>query len=369
MPSNKKQHWLPQFYLRNFGNGECVSLFNIRSGRHIDGAPVRGQCQKSYLHGKNKAVERRLGELETKAGATISKLIQPDPILNISLIEMLELFRFIAYQWARTPAAGAEAEEQMSRFYQMAIKSNPKMQDTMGTVPAESIRMKHDNPVIFSLSMMDDMFQAIGDLYPKLLINDTNLEFIAADAPIVLYNLWCYDVTCFGTIGLASAGLMIFLPLSPRRCLILFDENIYNVGKINSPVVKISRIQDVVGLNNLQFLAAQENVYYSGDNGTKDHISSMPIERRLSLSEQIEGVRAVSEDGNSYLLHSFRKQLNYRLRPSYVKIRTEKNRIHKLRRARMTREGAIRLLEQVKGPRDTWHDEPKVSGYFKVLDD
>jgi hypothetical protein len=53
MPDNKKHHYVPQFYLRNFGVGSSISLFDIQRRRHIPRATIPGQCQRAYLYGSD----------------------------------------------------------------------------------------------------------------------------------------------------------------------------------------------------------------------------------------------------------------------------------------------------------------------------
>ncbi len=59
MPHNKDQHYVPQFYLRNFGVGDSIALFNLKRRVHVDCASIPGQCQRAYLYGKDGPVEPR----------------------------------------------------------------------------------------------------------------------------------------------------------------------------------------------------------------------------------------------------------------------------------------------------------------------
>src|ERR1051325_11171029 len=43
MANNKDQHFVPQFYLRNFGVGNSIGMFNIPHRRHFPRASIPGQ--------------------------------------------------------------------------------------------------------------------------------------------------------------------------------------------------------------------------------------------------------------------------------------------------------------------------------------
>ena len=75
MPQNKEHHFVPQFYLRNFGVRNSISLFNIPARRHIRRASIAGQCQRSYLYGKDGKIEGVLAEAEGRACNSIQTVI------------------------------------------------------------------------------------------------------------------------------------------------------------------------------------------------------------------------------------------------------------------------------------------------------
>ena len=46
MAENKNHHFVPQFYLRNFGNGGSIGLYNFSRAVHMPTASIKGQCQR-----------------------------------------------------------------------------------------------------------------------------------------------------------------------------------------------------------------------------------------------------------------------------------------------------------------------------------
>jgi hypothetical protein len=118
MADNKRHHYVPQFYLRNFGAGNSIALFNIRQRRHIHDASIPGQCQRAYLYGRDQKIERELARLEADASGAIGRIIASAPEDVVSDDDEMRLLFFTLYQWGRTTVAGAAMNERTSLFAQ-----------------------------------------------------------------------------------------------------------------------------------------------------------------------------------------------------------------------------------------------------------
>jgi len=60
MGDKRNQHFVPQFFLRNFGTEKFISSYLIQGKRFINNVSIRGQCQKSYLYGREPDIENAL---------------------------------------------------------------------------------------------------------------------------------------------------------------------------------------------------------------------------------------------------------------------------------------------------------------------
>jgi hypothetical protein len=86
-------------------------------------------------------------------------------------------------------------------------------------------------------------------------------SFITSDHPVILYNSFLEERKTFGgNCGLASKGLQMFLPLSPKRLMMLYDGGCYAVGTRGNRVVPAND-DDVVTLNALQYISCDCNLY------------------------------------------------------------------------------------------------------------
>lgn len=53
MAKNKKQHFVPRFYLRKFSaDGRSVNIWNLTNEKRIQGANLKNQCYKDYFYGE-----------------------------------------------------------------------------------------------------------------------------------------------------------------------------------------------------------------------------------------------------------------------------------------------------------------------------
>jgi hypothetical protein len=159
------------------------------------------------------------------------------------------------------------------------------------------------------------------DLTWALLCNETDAEFVTSDAPVVLYNQWCQGARRQGNTGMAASGLQVFLPLSPRFCLLLFDDDIYNVGERDGVVAVDSR-RDAIGVNGLQLLAAESNLYYSGSGVPPTHsIDLLPFGWRPAVMNRVHVVRAVDAEARSQLVHLYQEPQDVGLDQSFMRVR------------------------------------------------
>jgi hypothetical protein len=83
------------------------------------------------------------------------------------------------------------------------------------------------------------------DLRWKLLQNKTDLPFITSDHPAVRYNQFLEPRIRSGSnTGLVARGLQMFLPLSPKHVLVLFDSETYKVGGMKLRVMNVDVTHD-----------------------------------------------------------------------------------------------------------------------------
>lgn len=116
----------------------------------------------------------------------------------------------------------------------------------------------------FSLQLAIDLKPDLTDLKIVILRNCTNAEFITSDNPAVLTNRFHFQKLKRPQFGFRNSGAILSMPLSPKLSMFLYDTGVYTVpNATGTPYVEINHINDVTAINELQFLSAGKNVYFS----------------------------------------------------------------------------------------------------------
>ena len=77
MSQEKKQHYVPLFYLRNFSSdGKRINLWNISSEKKRLSVGLKGQCQKNFFYGRDRVFEQILGDIEAGASTVLRDVIK-----------------------------------------------------------------------------------------------------------------------------------------------------------------------------------------------------------------------------------------------------------------------------------------------------
>jgi Protein of unknown function (DUF4238) len=268
MAANKKQHYVPKFYLSNFAadpDGKTICVFNLNAEKFIPSAGITGQCYRPYFYGKDTPTEKSLGQIEGDAGSAIARMIETSSMKECPNAVRLH----IAIQLSRTAGALAEMREMLGHFEKHAP---PDMKKPLGDVDAINMSVQ--------VSIMAS--PVIDDLSSCLIVNESGVNFFTSDHPVARVNRFHTEAKfpgAGGGTGLSQAGLEILLPISPRHAILLLDSNIYAIsGRTGEGTVTVRRDDEARTVNDLQVLTATQNLYTSDPKCTwqPDQISAPP---------------------------------------------------------------------------------------------
>ncbi|MFK8000652.1 MAG: DUF4238 domain-containing protein [Polyangiales bacterium] len=265
MPPRKNHHYVPQFLLRYFATDEkqrTIRLYLVKAGKVVENASIRHQCSVDYFYGTGGELEKKFGELKGAASKVVAALTTgevPEP-----LTEEYALFLvFVCFQKNRTLRAAKAVATQYEAFSRVVVRA------------ADDIVRESDHPIIpldapapvdaigLSLDIAGELAFAVQDLRLKVLVNETEEEFVTSDAPVVFHNQWS------GKTGATSQGLQIFFPVSPVHMAIFYDPDIYQVGWDNGDSAAVKTVEEVRSLNFLQLGNADHAVYFRDSTSAK----------------------------------------------------------------------------------------------------
>jgi len=255
MVSNKNQHFVPKVCLRPFSCDEdraSINLFNLKRRESISGCSIRGQCSSDYFYGDSETLDKALQGSEGRYGTFLKELAGEHFRLEERHKELLR--HFCLLQYCRT-------EAQVQRNLQFVVGMTNAAFD--GKPPQEYVPNTKET-VQIAMKTFAEAMDAVYDLKVRLVRNRTAMDFITSDNPSVHTNRWHQQSPkARGKApGISSAGVIFFMPLTPRYLCVAYDGDVYTIDH-RDDWVDIDSVDDVACLNEHQYLNCHANVYFA----------------------------------------------------------------------------------------------------------
>lgn len=266
MADHVKQHYVPQFYFRNFARDERLCTYNLDSEEGYQPTPISNICYERYFYGEAEK-EEALSKLESEMAGTLHAIVDQHSLDPVKTDDEARLYLdlFVTYTHSRTKASREEASAFSQEFLEMmtevGVEAGELDEDVLEMVRNDEIRLEGPDHQLYQLlSFYGPIY--LADLHRVLVLNATDRSFITSDHPIVLDNSRFKDEIKVNTTGYSSAGLQAFCPLSNRLLLLYFDPYAYQVDANSEHKVIVKNESVVAELNKLQLLNCLENCYY-----------------------------------------------------------------------------------------------------------
>lgn len=313
MAEYKKQHYVPRFLLKKFSvddKGKKINIFNITDNGFIENkAGIKEQCYVDYLYGKDGSVEHAFSLCETRWEKILSEIIKNKSV-PMHFNENPELFTDIIFFILMQNSRNLVSIENVQEFTQKFIEKKYELENT-------GVALRKEAAAKLNLDgILEDGFW-ISDLHLKLACNNTLIPFVIGDNPVVFYNKLFEADNAACHLGYTCNGLVIFVPITPKITLIMYDNTVYKFGKKDETTIIINKQADVEELNKLQILNARENVYYSLS-FSKDYKSLM---QKQALTREKHNNVSEYQIGNLQMLRLERQKLPTSLILSFLKFK------------------------------------------------
>jgi hypothetical protein len=265
-PKKKNNHFVPRSYLRRFCSqtDRQIGLYNIKSGRVVEAAPIKSQCSRDYFYTTNPIFEEQFGKIESAQDRLLSNLISLQMVPGHETSDRSLLSHVVIFQAGRTAATVEDADHLTNQFGKALLHHSLQRDgktDLLEILP--KVVISDPNALMQAVNQHLLMYPLIDDLDVTLFLNDTSEDFLTSDHPVVLCNNLPASHAVAPTIGFASRGLGIVYPVSPRALLFFSDREVYKVEKNASGASTLKRARDVVEFNLAQCGRAFENVYFA----------------------------------------------------------------------------------------------------------
>lgn len=328
MPEYKNQHYVPQFYLRGFADskqGDRIGVFVIESRKFIVGAPIGQQASQDYFYGKDQRVETALSQQEGNAAPIIKQVCLAEMLPKQSSSEFGLLRRFTSLLLNRTRFAAETIESTDRSIVEHLREISQNHGETL-----DINGLTREEAAMLSVDLTRSVAPYIDDLACKLVVNDTGVEFITSDNPVVIYNQYLEMKKWAGIAsGLHLKGLQLLLPISGRCLLVFYDPGTYKIGDKKDSVVRVSCEADVKSLNLLQLANFCKCVYFGSTVG-EEGITMLHKRVNRRCRRKYASVSSVMHplDEQRTLLELSRFDLRCNLDLSFIQIRKKARRRH-----------------------------------------
>ena len=266
MANKKNNHFVPKSYLKRFcsGSERQIGLYNLKSGRSVDDAPIKTQCSRDYFYTKNPIFEDEFSKLEMRQKELLSKIIETRRVPERQSSDRAALSSSILFQAGRTATSAAHRDHLTTEFGKAVLKYELADGDRAALLEyLPALKITQSNTVMESIAEHLVMWPLIDDLDCTLFLNESEEDFLTSDHPVARCNSLPPSRTPAPSIGFASRGLIIVYPISPRALLLLSDFEVYKVEKNHDGAAILKGRRDVVEMNLAQCWGAYENLYFA----------------------------------------------------------------------------------------------------------
>ncbi|HWO40339.1 MAG TPA: DUF4238 domain-containing protein [Candidatus Eisenbacteria bacterium] len=226
MSTAVKHHFVQQFLLRNFvasGNSDFLYVYDKRTDRVFPAAIENVAAEKHLydfqLDDAEVTVESWLADFESAAAEAVHAVLRNGHLRAVTLYERVLLSGLVAHLLVRAPQQRAAMRHMISELRQKVA--------AMGTDPDRLPELKlldTNEEKIFTVLSLEHMLKEVVPVIAEKcwVLHSTaqNESLYVSDNPVVMHNE--LSIGPPGNLGLAVAGVEVYLPLSRNICLAMY---------------------------------------------------------------------------------------------------------------------------------------------------
>jgi len=248
------QHFVPRFYLKNFGNiigvgrkeKVLVSFYQFCGSLVKENIPTKSICYKKYFYGKDGLLEDDFEKRERVWSSAIQSILISKSY-KLTNQQEVSIKEFVAYQHFRTYAIVKHANSSMQEIVSIIENTH--------SIEKNTISKELSTPRMEPLDLMkvcDETALSLRDLKISIIECSTVCKFITSDVPVIVLNPFCPSLQ-----SMVGVGTFIVIPISPTKLVALYDSKIYS--KCRDYMI-IDDAEMVKNLNRYQIVSAEERI-------------------------------------------------------------------------------------------------------------
>ena len=313
MAEHKNQHYVSQFYLKNFSSDrKSIGALILSSNLFIEKASIKNQCSKDNFY-QDPNYEIALSKLEANTSTIFDKIIKED---TLSSNEKFIARAFMLLQETRTKHSADIMHKgfNLMTSYLESLGISDEFKPTF-----EKLKVDSSETIEILKSLFKTNMDNCADLMLKVIVNKTPTPFITCDDPLLTYNKHLERLK-HHNYGTCSNGLILLLPISPKYALVLYDANTYKMGTRKQFYVPVSNIKDIEEICLLTILHASQTIFVKNESIALTQLTTLTnIAAKYIQSEKMELESFISDDGKGELLHSYSEHFHIAAQLTFLK--------------------------------------------------
>jgi hypothetical protein len=246
-------------------------MFRYKDRKYIPNASIKSVAYSLFLYGEDGKLENFLSKLEGKWADIIRKILRLE-LYSLSEEDVKNLYYFILILKNRTKSVAYENKYYFNYFKNLLLDGgiNNSNFNMYKSDIDEAMKIPNEVPIEIAMKCIDYSY----DLDVIVLDNRTNYEFITCDSPVIFYNQFYIWRNYKINYGLASSGLQIFIPLSPKMVICFYDPEVYDCSAEENGVIKVISKNQINEINRIVIYNSYEQLFF-GDNTKESYIDEI----------------------------------------------------------------------------------------------
>ena len=297
---NKRQHFVPQHYLRHFCEDGQIGVATTEPFRYVGKDTTRNQCQANYFYrqGEDNSVDDWLWEVEANGAWILTQVAESKKMTDEELVAL----RMLAVIFLLRTRKAAEVAKLLPKWHADIILKDAIDRGELSLPPGGWRPGLMDFEGASGMLLRNSLIPAwleMQTLWQKFLVprDGSAKRFITSDHPVVRLNPFLEpEQSERGFAGFSRPGFQLFFPLSPECCVMFYDAGVYKVGGKRENVVSLSDY-DMDQVNGLQVQSADKVLLFHPESGEPeiDRLFNFfgrfrrPLEEHLHRTEMEQG--------------------------------------------------------------------------------
>ena len=283
----KHQHIVPRFYLKQFSEEVEKDNFQIyclykRINSKFFRTNIKNVAVKNFFYDQfpPQPIENYLSVTESDLSKTYYQIIERSSVNHITKIERKHLTYLIYFQYIRTESQRKKImmlmrdlfnefksefekkynENQLKKLKEDFFKRDQIYQNYLIVLNKDYIvnpNIKFNKNILrILLNLKINILKHLNSLdFILYKITEKNLFFYTSDSPVIYYNQKAIkDKEGIPIFNIYDKFTRVYYPLTPKLCLMFFNNQIFNVNKISSNkeiTITNQEIQEINFINKL----------------------------------------------------------------------------------------------------------------------